>query len=130
MSRDSNPEAPCSRCGRKRVVNQSRTSDLCRACRLIQGPIGDRSWMPSGKCAGTQDPVFFDDDAIKRGDYMRWCGPCPVRLECLAYAISNDEAHGIWGGTTPNARRQMVVQSLRRRARRLSQTQTNNEGER
>ena len=111
-----------------RMVNQARVSDLCRTCSLTTGPVGDRSWMPLGKCAGTQDPVFYHDEAIKNGAFMRFCGPCPVRTECLAYAIANDETHGIWGGTTPHARRQMVIQSLARRARRLSQTQTNNEG--
>lgn len=29
------------------------------------------------------------------------CRGCPVRAECLAYAIAADERFGVWGGTTP-----------------------------
>ena len=29
------------------------------------------------------------------------CAACPVRQECLEYAIQNDVRDGIWGGRTP-----------------------------
>lgn len=32
------------------------------------------------------------------------CAGCPVRLDCLRHAIVNDEAHGVWGGTTARQR--------------------------
>lgn len=34
----------------------------------------------------------------------RFCDSCPVRLECTAFAIGNDELHGMWGGLTPRQR--------------------------
>lgn len=34
------------------------------------------------------------------------CATCPVRADCLAFALDNDEA-GIWGGTTGRERRTM-----------------------
>jgi len=30
---------------------------------------------------------------------------CPVRRECLDYAVDSGEDWGIWGGATPNQRR-------------------------
>lgn len=32
------------------------------------------------------------------------CGECPIRVQCLNYAVANEEGHGVWGGTTPKER--------------------------
>lgn len=32
------------------------------------------------------------------------CNACPVRLECEAFAVANDERTGIWGGLTETER--------------------------
>ena len=42
----------------------------------------------------------------------RICGVCPVRPQCLDYALSGADtwggiATGIWGGTTPQQRNQL-----------------------
>lgn len=33
------------------------------------------------------------------------CERCPIKIECLAYAIKANEQEGIWGGQTPYGRR-------------------------
>jgi WhiB family redox-sensing transcriptional regulator len=33
--------------------------------------------------------------------------PCPVRAECLAYALEHDERFGIWGGLSERERRRL-----------------------
>jgi WhiB family redox-sensing transcriptional regulator len=38
------------------------------------------------------------------------CSGCPVRDECLQWALSTGQAAGVWGGLTPDERR-----ALRRR---------------
>jgi WhiB family redox-sensing transcriptional regulator len=43
------------------------------------------------------------------------CGQCPVKAECLAYALDSREAYGIWGGLDPDERRDLR-RSLRTRA--------------
>ncbi len=35
------------------------------------------------------------------------CFGCPVRAECLAYALDQNEVFGVWGGTDPDERKQL-----------------------
>lgn len=49
------------------------------------------------------DPdLFFPESAEEyvqtREAIRKICGGCPARVECLAYAIDNNETYGIWGG--------------------------------
>ena len=34
----------------------------------------------------------------------KFCSECPVRAECLTYALAVNEPFGIWGGLTPKER--------------------------
>jgi len=36
------------------------------------------------------------------------CAECPVRAECLDYALDIREPHGIWGGLTEAERRLLI----------------------
>jgi hypothetical protein len=73
--------------------------------------IGDTSWQPRGACHGMDpedaDATFFplprDHEAI--ADAKELCGLCPVRRDCLNYALENDLREGIWGGLTEAERR-------------------------
>ena len=56
-----------------------------------------------GKCVGSDVPQkWFPQDGYTRAEYdqyARWaCGGCPVRDECLTYAIETRQQHGVWGG--------------------------------
>ena len=35
------------------------------------------------------------------------CSKCPVKLECLDHALTNNEEHGIWGGLGPEERKKL-----------------------
>jgi hypothetical protein len=53
----------------------------------------DRTWLPDV----VEDPVEragFEDDA------RRACEDCPVRRECLGWAIGTRQDYGMWGGFT------------------------------
>jgi WhiB family redox-sensing transcriptional regulator len=73
--------------------------------------IGDTSWHPHGACHGMDvedaDAVFFplprDHEAIAEAKEL--CGWCPVRRDCLNYALENVLKDGIWGGLTEAERR-------------------------
>lgn len=37
----------------------------------------------------------------------KMCGKCPIRQQCLSYAMVNDIQHGVWGQTLPHERRRI-----------------------
>lgn len=73
--------------------------------------IGDTSWHTRGACHGMDvedaDAVFFpgprDHEDIAEAKEL--CGWCPVRRDCLNYALENSLKEGIWGGLTEAERR-------------------------
>lgn len=79
--------------------------------------LNDAPWVRDALCAQVDTEMWFpskrghDDDGSSETELIRQaravCGRCPVRAECLQYAVDNDEAHGIWGGTVPGERRRM-----------------------
>jgi WhiB family redox-sensing transcriptional regulator len=58
-------------------------------------------------CAGEDPDLFFPDDPQATEDTAHAkavCARCPVRDECLKWAIENRQTHGIWGGLDENER--------------------------
>jgi WhiB family redox-sensing transcriptional regulator len=61
--------------------------------------------------------VFFPPTQPERRDEKRFreerakaiCGECAVRDDCLGYALSIREQHGIWGGLSEAERRSMAT---------------------
>ncbi|XVQ10606.1 WhiB family transcriptional regulator [Spirillospora sp. CA-255316] len=66
-------------------------------------PYAGDPWMDEADCVGSWE-LFFPDHSDP-GPAKRICGGCPVRGQCLAYALRAGERHGIWGGMTPGERR-------------------------
>ena len=65
-------------------------------------------WRDLAACAGQQE-LFFDGRREAKARAI--CARCPVRAQCLEYALSGAGtwrgiATGIWGGTTPQERDQ------------------------
>lgn len=59
-------------------------------------------------CVGRQD-VFFPpigwQGTLDAREAVAICAFCPIRQDCLDYAIENCLDHGIWGGKTTRQRR-------------------------
>jgi WhiB family redox-sensing transcriptional regulator len=71
---------------------------------------GDESWRLDGLCAETDPEAFFPEKGGSTRDAKRVCAGCPVRSECLEYALGNDERFGIWGGLSERERRRVRLQ--------------------
>lgn len=56
------------------------------------------SWQAQANCAGADDAMFPQGGSLQY--VRRLCTPCPVRAECLAFALEHHIAHGVWGGMT------------------------------
>jgi WhiB family redox-sensing transcriptional regulator len=57
-------------------------------------------WRDFADCATSDADLWFaekgDADTITHAKAV--CAGCPVREQCLDYALTNRETHGIWGG--------------------------------
>jgi WhiB family redox-sensing transcriptional regulator len=67
--------------------------------------------LPGALCAAAgQDADLWHPANGNRAGAQRAkaiCGLCPVRQECLEWALQVNEEHGVWGGTTPLERRKI-----------------------
>lgn len=59
-------------------------------------------------CAQFGPEMFFPKVGHNAAAAKRICQVCPVRSECLQWALDNNEQAGIWGGTSPAEREQLA----------------------
>ncbi len=62
-------------------------------------------WMEKAKCKDRTDVKFFPDNGDNAFAARRFCSGCPVRVQCLEYALHHNLTDGVWGGTSPNQRK-------------------------
>jgi WhiB family transcriptional regulator, redox-sensing transcriptional regulator len=62
-------------------------------------------WMLEARCLDADPEAFFPEKGGSTREAKRICAACPVRDECLQYALENDERFGIWGGLSERERR-------------------------
>jgi len=75
------------------------------------GSIPEGQWRSLALCAGhpDRDCWFPDDYSNSAADRaVATCRACPVRAECLDFAINTHQSEGVWGGMTPSQRRRLV----------------------
>lgn len=78
-------------------------------------------WRPLAKCFGVKDPDFFfpvgiqgnkvkgspsRDTAALEAEAAKFCVGCPVRFECLDWALENQK-EGVAGGYTSLERKRI-----------------------
>lgn len=54
-------------------------------------------------CSNYPD-LFFPDKGGSAAEAKKLCQGCPIKLQCLEYALKANEPYGVWGGTTPRER--------------------------
>lgn len=58
-------------------------------------------------CAQSDPEAWFPENGGSRRDPKRVCARCPVLAGCGAWAVATRQQHGIWGGLTPDERREL-----------------------
>jgi WhiB family transcriptional regulator, redox-sensing transcriptional regulator len=76
------------------------------------------NWREDVACRDADPDLFFPigttGAALRQmEEAKRICRACPVQTQCLAWALGNGIADGVWGATTPDERR--VIRSPTRR---------------
>jgi WhiB family redox-sensing transcriptional regulator len=77
----------------------------------------DRSWQTKGLCRGNHSYLFFPPSSAERKEERERrehkakaiCTVCPVKVDCLEFALEIREPYGIWGGLTETERRQVAA---------------------
>ncbi|MHB1498966.1 MAG: WhiB family transcriptional regulator [Acidimicrobiales bacterium] len=73
-------------------------------------------WQVKAACRGQPAAIFFAPTHFERKETRvarerqakAVCATCPVRRECLEYALRIREPHGIWGGLNESERREIA----------------------
>lgn len=67
--------------------------------------MSDDAWQDAALCKGIEDPeVFFPAKGQSSAEARVICQDCPVRIECLNYALRGHIIHGVWGGMSDRER--------------------------
>ena len=71
-------------------------------------------------CQTTDADLFFPvgtaGGAIEQIEAAKLvCNACPVRVECLTFALRTNQEAGIWGGTSEDERRKLRKRWRRKR---------------
>ena len=61
-------------------------------------------WMAGARCRTMDPEIFFPTDGLGVQRAAAICERCPVREDCLEYALRNGIQHGVFGGVSERAR--------------------------
>ena len=86
------------------------------------------AWQIHAACRDLNPDEFFTESVGRTLEMKAVCSTCPVRDECLSYALERDIRYGVWGGLEPHERdpartrragREMVIRPSVARTNRL-----------
>lgn len=81
---------------------------------LLEQP--GQPWRQQAACRGSDPNVFFPGTGESTRPAQEICATCPVRAECLAYALKSGEKFGIFGGLSERQRRKLRRDERKRAA--------------
>jgi len=72
-------------------------------------------WQDRALCRGANADLFFspthlekrEERATREAQAKAVCARCPVRQQCLEFALAVREPHGIWGGLNETERKRL-----------------------
>lgn len=93
---------------------------------IVDATWNNLRWREGAACHDMDTEIFFPigltGPAIEQTNLAKAiCRECPVRLQCLEFALRTLQDHGVWGGHTEEERR--VIRRARRAAARRAAAQ-------
>lgn len=80
------------------------------------GDHADGGWRERAACRGLGPDLFFTERGTATKDAKAVCEGCPVREDCLEFALDTVQLFGVWGGKSEAERRRLRRGRGRRRA--------------
>jgi hypothetical protein len=62
-----------------------------------------------GLCSKVDPDTFFPEVGRNVREAKRICQDCPVRIDCLTWALDHSERYGVWGGKTYEERKHIKM---------------------
>lgn len=80
------------------------------------GTAKSTEWQQHGLCQADDAGVFFPplhferkpEREVREAKAKQICLRCPVRVQCLEWALEVEEPHGVWGGYSEQERKRML----------------------
>jgi WhiB family transcriptional regulator, redox-sensing transcriptional regulator len=77
----------------------------------------ETEWQRHGLCRAADGSVFFPpmhfehkpEREAREARAKAICVGCPVRVQCLEWALATREPHGVWGGRSELERKQILL---------------------
>ena len=91
-------------------------SDWDQLLNDFQLVLKDFRWMDDAACQGRSDIDFFPEDNynLTSRPAIELCRTCPVKDDCLEFAVENHIQYGIWGGLNYPQRRRYLRTGFQR----------------
>lgn len=64
-------------------------------------------WKADAACRDLDLELFFPDTEADSAPALAVCAICPVRQECLDFALRTRQNDGVWGGHTETERKRL-----------------------
>jgi WhiB family redox-sensing transcriptional regulator len=61
-------------------------------------------WRKYALCRHYDPALFFPHGLEGVQEAQAVCAGCPVKQECLEFALATNQVHGVWGGTSERER--------------------------
>lgn len=66
-------------------------------------------WLDEANCSALTAELFWVDKGGSVAPAKAICRDCPVKRQCLEWALTHNEREGVWGGLAPSERRSIHV---------------------
>ena len=85
--------------------------------------MSQTDWFADAACRTVDTDVFFPVSEAQADAAKAICATCPVREECLEFALDTRPGDGVWGGMT-GAERHRLIRCRQKAARKARETRS------